>query len=323
MTTKLALAFDELEQREWLQAGLASLNILVLGKQSIEQLTDAIIGYVASYTNCQTGGLFLQNANTGNLELTGRYALAKGREKTSPENPAKAMPANAWPMAKKLEIQNIKNSNMAIPFAAGEVMPTSIYTVPIRFEGDVTGVIELATMTGFSERDKEFIRNIGNLVGVVIHTTKSRIAMQHLLEETQAQSEELQAQHSELETLNEQLETQAARLQASEEELRVQQEELMQSNESLLDKAKMLERQNEMIALRNLDVQRKSDELAQSSKYKSEFLANMSHELRTPLNSILLLSRLLSENKAENLTEQQVEYCHGNAKCRPRTAEPH
>ena len=34
----------------------------------------------------------------------------------------------------------------------------------------------------------------------------------------------------------------------------------------------------------------------------------MSHELRTPLNSILLLSRLLSDNDEKNLTREQVEY---------------
>ena len=39
-------------------------------------------------------------------------------------------------------------------------------------------------------------------------------------------------------------------------------------------------------------------ELETTGKYKSEFLANMSHELRTPLNSILVLARILKDNKA-------------------------
>src|SRR5262249_48517501 len=45
-----------------------------------------------------------------------------------------------------------------------------------------------------------------------------------------------------------------------------------------------------------------------SSKYKTEFLANMSHELRTPLNSLLILARMLVDNKEQNLTSKQVEH---------------
>ncbi|HMF73746.1 MAG TPA: response regulator, partial [Flavitalea sp.] len=87
-----------------------------------------------------------------------------------------------------------------------------------------------------------------------------------------------------------------------------QQEELLQANQELEERSRLLEERNELIVERNLEIQQTAEELAISTKYKSEFLANMSHELRTPLNSILLLSRLMSENTEDNLTADQVEY---------------
>lgn len=54
------------------------------------------------------------------------------------------------------------------------------------------------------------------------------------------------------------------------------------------------------------EIQEKARALELSGRYKSTFVANISHELRTPLNSILLLARLLSENRQGNLTPDQT-----------------
>jgi signal transduction histidine kinase len=68
------------------------------------------------------------------------------------------------------------------------------------------------------------------------------------------------------------------------------------------------EEQNTELEKAHRELEEKARQLEISSRYKTEFMANMSHELRTPLNSILLLSRLLLENKESNLTTKQSEF---------------
>ena len=97
-------------------------------------------------------------------------------------------------------------------------------------------------------------------------------------------------------------------LEASVEELRIQQEELVQTNNELDEKAKLLQEQNNELEKAKDNIALKIKEVESASNYKSEFMANMSHELRTPLNSILILAKLLQDNKLDNLTGEQIKY---------------
>jgi signal transduction histidine kinase/CheY-like chemotaxis protein/CHASE3 domain sensor protein len=305
MAASLDNSFKLLSEKEWLQAGIAGLNNRMVGEKTVPMLASHIIEFLAEYTHSQVGAFYLNERNSV-LRLAGSFAFAYTDDRR--EIPlGQGLAGQAALSAKTLILKDILPENIAISYATGEIRPVAIMAVPVIYEGYVKGVIELASMTDFTPTELTFIESVTHNIGIAINTSENRRRVQELLEETQAQSEELQVQHGELENINTELEAQASKLQASEEELRVQQEELQQANQELEERSRLLEDRNQVIVERNLEIQKKAEELEISTKYKSEFLANMSHELRTPLNSILLLSRLLSENNEKNLIPDQVE----------------
>ncbi|MBA4145129.1 MAG: histidine kinase, partial [Cytophaga sp.] len=305
MAESLDYSFGLLSDKEWMQTGLANLNDVMIGEKSLEELTAHIIDFLATYTNSHTAALYILEKDQLHIKAGYAYVAPPARERFKIGD---GVVGQAVAKRKPVEIKDIPADSIYIRFTSGDAKPGHIIALPV-FDGhSINGAIELATLQQFTAREIEFLHNSAHNIGIAISTAQNRRRLQELLEETQAQSEELKTQHSELENLNSELEVQSEKLQASEEELKVQQEELKQANQELEERSRLLEERNQVITERNIDIQNKANQLAQSTRYKSEFLANMSHELRTPLNSILLLSRLMSENQEKNLTNEQIEY---------------
>lgn len=306
MAISLDSAFTTLGEREWLQTGIAALNEKMLGEKNMETLAYNVLEFIADYTRSQVGAFYvLKHDET--LSLTAGVGLSKNsiqQELALGEGIA----GQCAQSGKEILLEHLGSAELLINHTAGSIRPATILALPVFHEKRLKGAVELATLETYSPIAIEFLKAAVFNAGMAISSIQNHLHLQELLAETQAQSEELQTQHSELENINTELEAQSQKLQASEEELKVQQEELQQANQELEERSRLLEEKNELILERNLEIQARVDELATSTRYKSEFLANMSHELRTPLNSILLLSRLLSENHAGNLTDEQIEY---------------
>jgi signal transduction histidine kinase/DNA-binding response OmpR family regulator/CHASE3 domain sensor protein len=307
MAESLEYSFGLLSDKEWLQTGIARLNEEMVGETDMRTLVSNVIEFVAEYSRSRIGALYIQDPVSGTLSLSGQYAIRPNPSRQTIKA-GEGIVGQAALKGKKMQIRDIEPDNWLVSLTSGDIRPRTIIALPFFHEKKVKGVIELGSLEDYAPRDLEFFASIGDNIGTAIHSIESRAKLQELLEETQAQTEELQSQHSELESLNLELELQAEKLQVSEEELKVQQEELMQTNQELEERSRSLEEKNQLILLRNLDIQKKAEELNLSTQYKSEFMANMSHELRTPLNSILLLSRLLTDNNEKNLSGEQIEY---------------
>jgi CheY-like chemotaxis protein/signal transduction histidine kinase/HAMP domain-containing protein len=304
-------------EQDWLKTNLANFSRMMQGQKDLQSVSRLIMSELTPLVGAHHGAFFINEQEDGArmLRLIASYAYKARRHVSTRFAVGEGIIGQAALERSSILLTNVPDDYIQINSGLGEAPPRNILVLPILFEGDVKAVIELASFSGFSAIHQLFLDQLTESIGVVLNMIQANMRTEELLQQSQSLASELQDQQEELRRSNAELEQQAQSLRQSEELLRDQQEELQQVNEELEEKASLLAEQNKKVEQKNREVEsarisleEKADQLAISSRYKSEFLANMSHELRTPLNSLLILARLLAENKEQNLTEKQVEF---------------
>jgi signal transduction histidine kinase/HAMP domain-containing protein/CheY-like chemotaxis protein len=289
------------QEQDWLKTNLARIAGLMQGHRDLLELARLILGELTPLASAQYGAIYLASGATGGgtaqseqQEFTriATYGFTKGG--LDHFAAGEGLAGQAAIERKPILITDAPAGYLKVGSGLGEAAPVSVAVLPILFEDQVLGVLELASLTRFSDMHLAFFDQFVGTIGVAINTIMASSRTEALLSESQRLTTQLQERSVELQR---------------------QQAELRRSNAELEEKAALLAKQNSAIEVQNRQIEQarqtleeRAQQLAISSRYKSDFLANMSHELRTPLNSLLVLAKLLTENQDGNLTGQQVDF---------------
>jgi len=132
--------------------------------------------------------------------------------------------------------KKVPESYAKIGSGLGEAPPNCLFIVPLIFNREIHGVLEIASFQQFAALEKEFILKIMVSLASAVSVAKFNESTKKLLQESQYMMENLRSQEEEMRQNYEEL-------QATQEELFRREQESKEEKEELLSKIKILEKE--------------------------------------------------------------------------------
>lgn len=228
---------EENKNRTWASQGVALFSdIMRTFNDDVEKLSYEIISNMVQYTNSNQGGIFVVNDNDPDnvyLEMTACYAYDRQKFLSKKIEVGEGLVGRCYQEQEKIYLTDIPNDYIKITSGLGEENPSSLLLIPLAYNDNIFGIMEIASFNIYKDFEIEFMERIGENIAATISSVKSTVQTQVLLEQSQQQAEEMSSQEEEMRQNMEEL-------RATQEQSSRREEELLREVESLKKKIREL-----------------------------------------------------------------------------------
>jgi PAS domain S-box-containing protein len=239
--------------RNWISGGIAKFNDLLRhDTDNVEKFSINVVKNLVEYLKANQGGLFLMEGEENKekqLSLVAAYAFDREKYLKKKINIGEGLAGTVVLEKKTIFLKDIPEDYMNITSGMGGARPRSLMIVPLIFNEEVTGVLELASFNEFQPHEIEFVEKIAESTALTLNSVRLNVYTKVLLEESNERAEELAAQEEEM--------------RQNLEELKATQEEMQRIKEKeAAQEAKRREQEKQVLA----QMKKKNDELQEKTK---------------------------------------------------------
>ncbi|MBN1253621.1 MAG: GAF domain-containing protein, partial [Bacteroidales bacterium] len=209
MRKSLKIAAQEEQKRKfedqklnWATNGAAKFaEIMRENTDKLSEFSYNVISNLVKYLNANQGGLFIINDNNKDdviVELSASYAYDRRKYIDKKIKLGVGLVGRCIKEAETIYMTDFPEDYINLSSGLGESKPKSLLLVPIIFNQQVFGVVEMASIGEFEKYQIDFVERIGESIGSTILNVKMNERTARLLEESNLKSEELVGQEEEM-----------------------------------------------------------------------------------------------------------------------------
>jgi len=165
------------KQQNWVNEGVAKMNeVLGNNKDDYKLLCTNVLSELLKYIDAKLGALYVVNNDSKEnpyLELVADYGLNKDFKNQNAMIPTNSGLAGASFTENEVQlITKIPDEFLSINSGLGKSQPRSLLIVPLTFDENVVGVIELASFKEILDYEVDFVKKVAYSVANNLNTVK-------------------------------------------------------------------------------------------------------------------------------------------------------
>ncbi|MDG0811481.1 response regulator [Cohnella rhizosphaerae] len=290
-----------------MNANVSEMAILLQGSVQVQEASRIFMGKLAGALGASCGALYVRRDAA--LHFAAGYAYDDAAQNRKPIPLGVGLVGQVALDKQPVVMRDLPADYVKISSGLGETPPSYLTLVPILYENETVGVVELASLHAFSQRERQLIDRVSANMGILFNTLADIARIDELLRHTQQQKEELETQTEELQSQTEELSAQTEELRAQTEELDAQARQISEANETLRTEVLLTSRQKEEIEQQAESLARQKEEIEQ----QANSLADQAEELRVQADDLrasneqLQTEMTLTSRQKEEIQQQAEE----------------
>ncbi len=195
------------EEQDWLKTNLTKFTRMLQGQRDLLTVAKLILSELAPVVPAQQGVFYLINKSgpEPELKLLASYACREQRGVKTSFKLGESLIGQAALEKRRILLTDAPGDYVKVSSALGAARPMNILVLPILFEGEVKGVMELSSLERFNSTHQAFLDQLTESIGIVLHTIEANTQTENLLKQSQSLATELQYRQEELQKTNLQL----------------------------------------------------------------------------------------------------------------------